>query len=222
MSLEDIDRLNASLIADAMQRVGGVSFVRGQQLSGFQPQSGKPAVGLAYTVRVRFAQEKTGEERARWFDAIDTAPGGAIFVIQADEDVGAAVFGEMVALRLNRRGLAGVVVDGDARDVLQLREIGLPFWTRGATPTGMIPNDADTSVAVTLEIDGVEVAPGDLVAADADGVMVCPAERIEEVLSVARAFRDSEAVTVENLKAGHALIDVYPSKTSIEVEKSAK
>ncbi len=217
MSLEDIAGLNASLVADAMQRVGGVPFVRGQQLAGYQPQSNKPAVGLAYTVRVSYAHNKTGEERAQWFSAIDNAPPGAMFVIQADEDVGAAVFGEMVALRLNKLGLAGVVVDGSTRDILQLRELGLPFWTRDTTPTGMIPNDADTSIGVTLELDGINIAPGDLVAADADGVMVCPAEKAEEVLAVARAFRDSELVTIEKVNAGEALIDVYPSKTSIAI-----
>ncbi len=221
MSLKDTAGLNASLVADAMQRVGGIPYVRSQQLAGFLPQSGRPAIGLAYTVRVRFAKERKGDERARWFDAIDNAPAGAMFVIQADEDVGAAVFGEMVALRLHKLGLAGVVVDGMARDILQLREIGLPFWTRATSPTGMVPDDADTSPAVTLDIDGVSVEPGDLIAGDADGVMVCPASRIEEVLSVARTYRDSETQTITKLLNGQALIDVYPSKTSIDIAKSS-
>jgi 4-hydroxy-4-methyl-2-oxoglutarate aldolase len=216
MEAEDLYGLNASLVADAMQRTAGASFARQQEIAGLEALSTRPALGPAYTVRVRNATTKTGQERARWFAAIDNAPSGSMFVIQANEDIGAAVFGEMVALRLHALGLSGAVVDGYSRDIQQIRDIDFPYWTRAATARGMIPDDADTESGVILEIGGVQIAPGDLIAADADGVIVCPKAYTAEVLMVSRTFRNSESITQEKLRAGQRLIDVYPSKTSID------
>ncbi|MGE0802395.1 MAG: RraA family protein [Lautropia sp.] len=207
--------LNASFVADGMQRLNGAAFAREHELRGLTALTGRVAIGPAYTVRVRAARNPAGNERQRWFDAIDQAPKGSVFVIQANDDVGAAVFGEMVALRLHTLGVAGAVVDGYSRDIQQIRDIGLAYWTRTITMRGMIPDEADTETGVVLDIGGTTIRPGDLVAADADGVVVCPQAAAEQALGIARTFRDSEVVTERELRKGARLLDVYPSKTSI-------
>ena len=217
MTQADFEGLNASFIADAIQRLHGADFVRQHELLGFSALTSRAALGHAYTVRVKVATSKTGEERRRWFDAIDNAPAGSIFVIQASEDVGAAVFGEMVALRLHAIGLAGAIVDGLSRDIQQIRDIGFPYWTRFITMRGMIPDDADTHVGDEVKIGDVSIKPGDLISADCDGVVVCPKDKVQEVLGVARTFRDSEVLTQHKLRSGGRLLDAYPSKTSIQL-----
>lgn len=204
--------LNASLICDAMQRTQGKSLVRAQELLHLQAIGGRAVVGPAYTVRVSPIQTPTGEERAKWFSAIDDAPRDAVFVIQAAGDVGGAVFGEMVALRLAAIGVAGVVVDGPTRDLGPIKEIGIPFWTRNVTMRGMIPEDGFTEVGVPLAINQTLVQPGDLVAADPDGVIICPKDLCSEVLPVAKQFLESEETTQTKVRAGGRLFDVYPSK----------
>lgn len=217
MTDTDFTGLNASLVSDAMEKIGGFDFAKSHELTGFTPITGKAALGYAYTIRVRRAVEKKGDERQRWFAAIDDAPAGAMFVIQADEDVQAAVFGEMVALRLHTTGLAGAIVDGYSRDIQQIRDIGFAYWTRLITPRGMSPIDADLQAGVSLSIRGVTVNAGDLIAADADGVFVCPAAQATEVLAISRTFRDAEVVTQEQVRKGARLFDVYPSKASIQI-----
>ncbi len=215
----DFDGLNSSFIADAIQRLHGPDFVRKHELPGFSALTPHAALGYSYTVRVMLATSKTGDERKRWFDAIDGAPPGAFFVIQAGEDVGGAVFGEMVALRLRAIGLAGAVVDGPSRDIQQIRDIGLPYWTRSITMRGMLPDDADTQVGGDIKIGSAIIRPGDLIAADCDGVVVCPRDKSQDVLGVARTFRDSEVSTQQQVRSGGKLLQAYPSKTSIKLDE---
>lgn len=215
MKPDDLTGLNASLVADALQRLDGIDAARRGELAGIRALTGHVAVGPAYTVRVRPARQRSGDERARWFAAIDNAPPGAVLVIQAHRDIDSAVFGEMVALRFQSIGLVGVVVDGYSRDINQIRDIGLPFWTRDITMRGMLPDDADTESGVTLTIGAATIAPGDLVAADGDGVFVCPAARLSDVMPTAHTFRDSEVITQKKLRSGQRLFDVYPSKSAI-------
>jgi regulator of RNase E activity RraA len=218
MNADDVRGLNASLVADAMQRLRGAAFAQAGEVAGLTALTGLAAVGPAYTVRVGPALERRGDERRRWFDAIDRAPAGAIFVIQADPALTAAVFGEMVALRLHALGLRGAVVDGFSRDLQPIRDLRLPYWTRGITMRGTIPDELDTTPGIPVTIGAVTIRPGDLIAADADGVIVCPAEDHGEVLEVSRAFRDSEVITQQRVRGGDRLYDCYPSKSSISLQ----
>jgi regulator of RNase E activity RraA len=73
------------------------------------------------------------------------------------------------------------VVDGAARDVRALSELGLTVYARAVTPAGPF-KDGPGSIGVPVAVGGVVVAPGDVIVGDADGVVVVPWRRVEEVL----------------------------------------
>jgi regulator of RNase E activity RraA len=116
-----------------------------------------------------------------------TTPGTVLVVAGASESR-TAVLGDLVAAGLLAAGVAGVVTDGLIRDSRAVATLGLPVWARGVTPVAS-RKDGLGSVGGQVTIGGVVVHDGDIVVADADGVVVWPAQQYDEFLAAADAKR---------------------------------
>jgi len=92
----------------------------------------------------------------------------------------AALWGDRLTAAAQERGAAGAVVDGYVRDVRAVTASGLPLRARGTLPARGEPT-SNGAANVTVELAGVRVSPGDLVVADADGVVIIAADRIHEL-----------------------------------------
>jgi regulator of RNase E activity RraA len=108
------------------------------------------------------------------------APGTVLVVAGADESR-TAVLGDLVAAELIRAGVVAVVTDGLIRDSRAVAALGLPVWARGTTPVAS-RKDGVGAVGGAVVIGGVDVRDGDVVIADADGVVVWPAEQVDAFL----------------------------------------
>jgi 4-hydroxy-4-methyl-2-oxoglutarate aldolase len=113
------------------------------------------------------------------------------------------------------RGCAGVVVDGGVRDVSDLRRLGLPVWTRVVYAAGTVKDTAG-KVNAPVVCGGVTVAPGDVVVADDDGVVVVARERAPEVLDAVRARLAREDETRARLASGELGLDLYGFREKLE------
>ncbi len=123
--------------------------------------------------------------------AIYRAEPGAVIVVEAG-DTDYAVAGGNVCLVAQRRGIAAFVVDGVIRDLAETREHRFPVFARGVIP---IPGGKDGVGVLNgpVRCGGVAVAPGDIVVADEEGIVVVPAARAEAVLQAALARAAKEA-----------------------------
>jgi 4-hydroxy-4-methyl-2-oxoglutarate aldolase len=119
-----------------------------------------------------------------------TSPGTVLVVAGAGESR-TAVLGDLVAAGLLRAGIAAVVTDGLIRDSRAVAALGLPVWARGVTPVAS-HKDGVGSVGGRVVVGGVPVADGDLVVADADGVVIWPADRVSAYLENADAKRQAD------------------------------
>ena len=106
---------------------------------------------------------------------------GTVLVVAGAGESRTAVLGDLVAAALLRAGVAAVVTDGLVRDSRAVAELGLPVWSRGTTPVAS-RKDGLGRVGGDVVIGGVVVHDGDLVVADADGVVVWPAAQVEQCL----------------------------------------
>jgi regulator of RNase E activity RraA len=113
---------------------------------------------------------------------------GAVLVVAGASESRTAVLGDLVAAELLRAGIAAVVTDGLIRDSRAVAELGLPVWARGTTPVASRKGGVG-SVGGSVVIGGVPVQDGDLVVADADGVVVWPAAAVDEYVAKADAKR---------------------------------
>jgi 4-hydroxy-4-methyl-2-oxoglutarate aldolase len=135
----------------------------------------------------------------------EAAPGDVLVI--ATNGGSRAVFGELFATEARRRGLAGIVADGHCRDLRGLRAIGLPVFARGTTPrSGTTASRA--ALNTTIACGGVDVASGDIVFGDDDGLLIAPAERIEAALATAELIARSERAILAAQARGRSLHDL--------------
>ena len=131
---------------------------------------------------------------------------GAVLVVDMSGDHRHAPVGAVTAAAAKGQGAAGVVVDGMATDVQELRETGLPVFARGTTclTTKRVFGDG-SAVNVPVTCGGVRVNPGDWVLGDANGVIVLAPEAAAEVLEKALASDAAEPALLARIASGEPL-----------------
>jgi 4-hydroxy-4-methyl-2-oxoglutarate aldolase len=120
-----------------------------------------------------------------------------------------AQFGELSATALAAKGCPGVVLDGGTRDVEFIVREGFPVFCRHATPEDSVPRWEAVHWGHAVTIEGVRVATGDWVVADADGVVIVPAARRDDVLARARAVVGTENEIRRAVREGTAPLEAY-------------
>ena len=161
-------------------------------------------VGFAVTAEVTTNDEdSTALEWIDYYDYLGSQQGPLIAVFQdLDTSPGrGASFGDGMARVHKRLGVEGVVVGGAVRDLIGIRQVGLPVWGWGAVPGHGLFNMNRFGAPVT--VGRLRIHPGDLVLADGDGCVRIPTQHIDDVLRLAEEVRTREA----------ALFDFYESDT---------
>ncbi|MBA1335155.1 MAG: Demethylmenaquinone methyltransferase-like protein [Firmicutes bacterium] len=158
--------------------------------------------GPAYTVRCQPGDNITIHK------AIYEAPKGSVLVVDAHSYIGAGPFGEIMAIASQKRGLAGLVIDGACRDASEIEELGFPVFSRAINPGGTVKESVGETDLV-IQCGGVVVRPGDIVVGDRDGVVVIPREKARTVLEKAKAIADREAQVTEMLLQGKTILEIY-------------
>ncbi len=134
--------------------------------------------------------------------AIYRAQPGSIVVAQGGDTAYALAGGNVCAVA-QKRGIVAFVLDGVIRDVAEARAMRFPVFARGVVP---FPGakDALGVLGGPVRCGGVEVAPGDVVVADEEGIVVVPAARAREVLAGAQARAAKEATqSLEEWEKAH-------------------
>lgn len=120
--------------------------------------------------------------------AVAAAAPGTLLVVAGASESRTAVLGDLIARELLAAGIVAVVTDGLIRDSRAVADLGLPVWARGVTPVAS-RKDGVGAIGGRVSIGGVIVEDGDVVVADADGVVVWPAARYDDYLAAADAKR---------------------------------
>jgi regulator of RNase E activity RraA len=118
--------------------------------------------------------------------AVDSCQPDDVLICAAGGSLRSGIWGELLSTAARNSGCLGVVVDGAVRDVVRMREMGFPAFARGTAVYDSKDRQRVIDLDVPVQIDGVTFAPGDLVIADEDGVVVVP-RKVEDVV-VRRAW----------------------------------
>ncbi|HEX2186344.1 MAG TPA: RraA family protein [Chloroflexota bacterium] len=187
--------------------IADVSVLLGLSLimEGLQPLAPLTAAHVAApatTLQFVPAQDPT-LPRVSLYDVLeDMAPGTCLVVAASASPL--AVLGANGARVAARRGAVGAVVDGAVRDVRALDALGLPVWRRSVRPLAYTRRLECVGRDVPVTCGGVQVAPGDLIVADADGVAVVPQGRAAEIRRRAAAVMAMEEAFTQGFQRGES------------------
>lgn len=140
---------------------------------------------------------------------VDSLQKDEIPVFACSNPARVAPWGELLSTAAMARGAAGALMDGCTRDVKAIRAMQFPVFHGGIAPLDSKGRGRIMAVDVPIVCAGVAVNPGDLVFGDADGVVVIPKAVEEEVLRLAFEKVKGERSTLEELRAGQKLADVF-------------
>lgn len=176
--------LSTATVSDALDRLGIAT-----QVPGLRPYSGPPRVcGRASTLRYA----PIGPAGGTVGDFIDDVPPGAVIAIDNAGRTDVTVWGDLLSVVADKRGLGGTVIDGTFRDLDAVDAIGYPIFARhvwmrtGKDRVALVERDGPISLG------GVAVLPGDLLLGDRSGVLVVPRDEENRVLDVAVAIDEAE------------------------------
>lgn len=188
MKMKEMSRLrtlanfiNSSVLSDIMFDYGVKAAITG--LMSNLPE--KKVFGRANTLKIR--RLKDGEDYRGIYKGLDTyekvIPGDFIIVDNEVQDF--AYFGELNANLAVRSGAVATLVNGVTRDIREVTKLDYPVYSKGYCCADVKGNATVESHNCKLEIQGVEIYPGDLIFADINGIVVIPQRLEEKVLAKA-------------------------------------
>ncbi|MDQ1079431.1 RraA family protein [Pseudoroseomonas cervicalis] len=133
--------------------------------------------------------------------AIALAQPGDVIIVDAGGDLTNALIGELMLAQMVRRRLGGIVLNGAIRDSAAIRAQDFPVFAAGVTHRGPY-KDGPGEINVPIAIDGMVIAPGDLVLGDEDGLLCVPFDAAEAILAAAGEKQAAEQRQVARIEAG--------------------
>ena len=124
-------------------------------------------------------------------EALDDLRAGEVYVATGGS-FRYALWGELMSTRARYLNAAGAVLNGFVRDAAGIEALGFPTFCRGLYAQDQGPRGKVIDFRVGVEIEGVRIAPGDLIFGDREGVLVIPAEVEAEAIEAALAKASTE------------------------------
>jgi len=202
--IEGFRDIPTSTISDVLDKMGVNGIING--LRALVP--GVRIAGAAFTIRAIVGERGS-------YSRSDFPVGEVIGMMETDDvlvcDIGGqriSTMGGLGSLAMKLRGVAGMVIDGGARDAEQIMCIGFPAYVRHVCATSGKTRIKWLAMNVPVEIDGVSVCPGDIVVADDTSVAVVPVDKAKDILEQCQRLEQFEAQFEEELKKGKTFLEV--------------
>ncbi len=198
-----LEKLSTTNLSDALDRIG----IRGAVI-GIRPLFGMPKVmGQAVTIKIT-AAGMMKSKRHLGIDAIATASPGDVIAIDNRGDLYNNCWGEILSCAARQKGVAGVFIDGAARDIDACQEINFPVFARGVLPITARGRIMQEDFNCVIRLGDVQVRPGDILVGDINGIVVIPPERLEEVVSAAEEIMEKEEAMKADILKGMDILEV--------------
>ncbi len=197
---QDISRPSGDLL-DRLKKIGTPALSDGLNKFNTLHPAVKPVTdsirvsGPAITVRMRPG------DNLMLHKAIGLAQPGDIIAVDTCGCENYCVMGDLMASAAFAKGIAGIVVDGMIRDIMELKEKNFPVFAKGVVPS-VGDKDGPGEINRPISCAGVPILPGDIIVGDANGVVVIPPEMAEEIVSGAEKKLAYEAKRAEEITRG--------------------
>jgi len=201
--VEGFRTVEVASVSDAMEQLYGQRNYMSHEM---RPLSKTKFAGPAVTVLLKKEEHKEGASASQgMLDAIDAAPAGSVYVMVLEDGADFAGIGGLMATAMKYRGLAGAVIDGSVRDTPQIAKLQFPVFSRGIAPSTTINHYRFAGLNIPVTCAGARVNPGDMIAADEDGIAVVPKAHAAEVLKRAQELDNTEHTMIPFIEKFHSI-----------------
>lgn len=221
-----LDGVAVATVSAALRKRGYVDIF----IDGVHPNhEGDRILGVAKTLRFIPFRPDLFKAYGAGFNAqkraFDTVEPGEVLVVEARGVPETGTVGDVLALRAQVRGAAGIVTDGGVRDFAAVQEFDIPVFSQGAHPSVLGRKHVPWETDVTIACGGAAVQPGDVIFGDRDGVIVIPPDLLAEVAAEAAAQEDADAWVAEQVAQGAPVDGLFPMnaqwRAKYEAERGA-
>jgi regulator of RNase E activity RraA len=181
--LDGYRHVEVASVSDAMEKLTGQRTYLTHRMRPIFPAK---FAGFALTVKLNREENHDPNALQGMLAAIDQGGPNSVYVMVVEDGADIAGMGGLMGTAMQARNFSGAVIDGGVRDTAYLQKIGFPVFALGNVPSTSVGHYRFFSSNTPVLCDGVIVTPGDIVAADADGVVVVPRSRAVEVLNAAQ------------------------------------
>lgn len=193
-------KLSTAEISDALDALR----LPGSALGLGHIAGGKHVFGPAFTVRYGPVDHAAPGTVG---DYLDQTPPGAVVVLDNAGRTDCTVWGGILSRLGAHRGIAGTVINGVCRDTAEADQAGYPLYALGRFMRTGKDRVQVEAVNAPVSLGDVRVAPGDIIVADQDGVVVVPVARAAEVFARALSLHDAEEAIVQATLSGATLAE---------------
>ena len=170
-------------VSDAIEQLLGQRMYLSHKM---QPIFPTHLAGFALTVRLEKQENHDSHAVDGMLEAIDKGEKDSVYVMSIQDGADIAGMGGLMGTAMAAREFSGALIDGAVRDTAYLRKIGFPVYASGVTPSTLVGHYRFVGSQVPVTIDGVSIHPGDIIAADNDGVVIVPRARAVDILLLAQ------------------------------------
>ncbi|MBY0583915.1 RraA family protein [Murdochiella sp. Marseille-P8839] len=202
---EKLMKLSSNTVSDAMNALGFEGAT-----CGIRPlwEACAKLVGEAVTIKLGPTGEVGLQNSHLCVDAINSAKPGDVIVIDNHGDMETSSWGGLLANGAQAKGIAGVCVDGVARDLDYFMECGFPVYARGTAVRTSRGKVMEYETNGMIQFGNVQVRPGDVIVGDHSGISIIPQERLADVIAKAEELEANEAKMMQDVGAGANMFEV--------------
>jgi len=140
--------------------------------------------------------------------SIEVCQPGDVLVVTTTSESTDGMFGELLGVSCQAHGIAGLIIDAGVRDTAELTALNFPVWAKAISSQGTVKNTAG-DVNIPVVCAGAIINPGDVIVADADGVVVVPRDKAAQVAQASEQRLAKEEKTRQRLRNGELGLDFY-------------
>jgi regulator of RNase E activity RraA len=192
-----INKLDSCAVSDALDKLG----LKGSVTGIHRYTTDARIAGQVLTVKLDRAEGRANT-RHLCTAAIEAASPGDIIVVEQSTGIDAASWGGNLAIGARMRGVAGVIVEGPARDIDDCRKLDFPVFARNHTARTARGRIVEVATGEPVTVGDVTVTPGDYVVADGSAVVFVARSEIARVLETAEAIVAREEAMAQALRKG--------------------
>jgi 4-hydroxy-4-methyl-2-oxoglutarate aldolase len=202
--MEEFRKVSTGNLSDAVEEATGQ---RGAMFHDMKPIFKTKIVGRAYTAVLRRVFRNDPRTYPNYaLQILDEAPAGSILVYVLEDGLEIAGIGNLMATTAKVRDLAGAVIDGGARDIEEITEIGFPVFSRSVIPVTSVGKLVSIAKNEPVVCGGIRVRPGDYLMGDWDGVVVVPVEVAPRVVEFLHQYNEKESKMIPLIKEKKSML----------------